>query len=268
MNRINQAFADARRDGRTLFIAYLMGGDPNLKQTAALVPALEKAGVGLIELGVPFSDPIADGVVNQKAASRALTGGTTLNKLLDTIEAIRKTSQIPLVLFSYLNPILQMGLDSFAARAAKAGVDGVLCVDLPPEEASPCAEKLKSAGLKNIFLLAPTTPDDRIKKIDRLASGFLYYVSRLGVTGVRDTLDSELEKRLQQVKKLITHPLAVGFGISTPEHIRKLSTLCDAIVVGSAIVQKIEEVGDKKNLAEEISSFVKTLTQELRHAKT
>jgi len=258
MNRIDKAFKQSKK---TLFIAYIMAGDPSLKETEALVPALEKAGADLIELGVPFSDPIADGVVIQEASMRALHSGTTLKNILQTVESIRKKSQIPIVLFSYLNPLLQFGLEAFSKEAARVGVDGILTLDLPIEEAKLYIKTFKKCGLKNIFLIAPTTPIDRIKKIDKIASGFLYAVSRLGVTGMKKELPQDIENRLKEIKKNSHLPIAVGFGISNPEHVQKLSGQCDAIVVGSAIVKKIEE--NKTELVENVSNFVRTLTAKL-----
>lgn len=260
MNRIDRAF----KKGKTLFIAYIMAGDPRLEETEVLVPALEKAGVDLIELGIPFSDPIADGVVNQEAAMRALASGTTLKKVLKTVEAIRKTSQIPLVIFSYLNPITQFGIEAFAKVAARAGVDGLLALDLPPEESHHYLKAFKKEKLKTIFLIAPTTPIERIKIINKVASGFLYYVSRLGVTGMKEDLAQDLEKRLKEIKEISKLPVAVGFGISKPEHVKQLAPLCDAVVVGSAIVKKVEENLKDPKLIENVSGFVQTLTAELK----
>lgn len=265
MNRIDKTFKQAKQNKKTLFIAYIMAGDPTLKETETLVPALENAGVDLIELGIPFSDPIADGVVNQEAAMRALSSGTTLKGVLQTVSQIRQTSQIPIVLFSYLNPITQFGIEEFAQQASKVGIDGVLALDLPPEESKPYVQSFKKAGLKSIFLISPTTDVERIKKINKMANGFLYYVSRLGVTGIQENLGFGLENRLKEIKQNSSLPIAVGFGISKPEHVKELSSLCDAVVVGSAIVKKVEENIGNSSLIENVTQFVKSLTSELNN---
>ncbi len=256
MNRIDRTFQKSKKEGKTLFIAYIMAGDPSLAQTEKLVPALEASGVNILELGVPFSDPIADGVVNQNAGMRALEAGTTLAGILNSVKKIRLTSQIPMVIFSYLNPILQYGVEAFARDAAAAGIDGILALDLPPEEAKSFVTPFKQAGIKTIFLISPTTPKERIQKIGSLASGFIYYVSRLGVTGVQKNLAEGLPEKLREIKKVCSLPIAVGFGVSEPHHVKQLSGRCDAIVVGSAIVKKIEEKQD-------VCQFVRTLTKEL-----
>lgn len=256
MNRIDHTFQKSKKEGKTLFIAYIMAGDPSLAATEKLVPALEASGVNILELGVPFSDPIADGVVNQNAGMRALESGTTLTGILNSVKKIRQTSQMPMVIFSYLNPILQYGVKAFARDAAAAGIDGVLALDLPPEEAQSFVAPFKHEGLKTIFLISPTTPKERIKKISSLASGFIYYVSRLGVTGIQKNLAEGLSEKLHEIKALCSLPIAVGFGVSEPHHVKQLSGRCDAIVVGSAIVKKMEEKGN-------VSQFVQTLTKEL-----
>ncbi len=263
MNRIDQAFQQAKKKGKPLFIAYIMAGDPSLKETEKLVPALEKAGVGIIELGIPFSDPIADGAVNQEAGMRALNAGATLHKVLDSVKTIREKTEIPIVLFSYLNPILQYGTKEFSQDAVKAGVDGTLALDLPPEESSLVTSDFKEAGLKTIFLITPTTPKERIKKISSLASGFIYYVSRLGVTGVQHNLAEGLQSRLDEIRTEVKVPIAVGFGISEPQHIQQLKDHCEAIVVGSAIVKRIAEKGDDPSMIPSVTEFVQTLTREL-----
>ena len=256
MNRIDHTFQKSKKEGKTLFIAYIMAGDPSLAATEKLVPALEASGVDILELGVPFSDPIADGVVNQNAGMRALKSGTTLTEILNSVKKIRRVSQLPMVIFSYLNPILQYGVEAFAHDAAAAGIDGILTLDLPPEEAQSFVVPFKQAGLKTIFLISPTTPKERIKKISSLASGFIYYVSRLGVTGIQKNLAKGLSEKLREIKANCSLPIAVGFGVSQPHHVKQLSGRCDAIVVGSAIVKKIEEKGN-------VSQFVQTLTKEL-----
>lgn len=263
MNRIDRVFQKNKKQGKTLFIAYIMAGDPSLELTEKLVPELEKSGVDILELGIPFSDPIADGVVNQEAGMRALEAGTTLKGVLESVKKIREQSEIPIVLFSYLNPILQYNIDLFSKEAAEAGVDGILPLDLPLEESKPFIKPFKQAGIKNIFLVTPTTSVERIQKINTLASGFIYYVSRLGVTGVQNNLVEGLETRLAQIKQLTQIPIAVGFGISEPKHIQQLKGKCEGVVVGSAIVKKFAEKGDGPSLIPTVTEFVQTLTREL-----
>lgn len=263
MNRIDKVFKQAKQKKKTLFIAYVMAGDPHLDATESLIPELENSGVDLIELGVPFSDPIADGVVIQEASERAIDAGTTLEKVLGSVQKIRKITQIPIVLFSYLNPISQYGIEKFSRDAVEAGVDGLLILDLPPEESAQSMKVFKKAGLKTIFLIAPTTPEERIEKIAKSASGFLYYVSRLGVTGIQDTIAGNVEEKLKKIRAHSSLPVAVGFGISKPEHVLELSKSCDAVVVGSAIVKKIAESNETSRI-DQVTQFVHSLTSELK----
>jgi tryptophan synthase alpha chain len=238
--RIARRFAALRGAGELGIVAYITAGDPSLDATLEFVLALEHAGTDVIELGVPFSDPLADGPTIQRASERALKAGTTLPRILDLVRRIRKTSQVPLVLFSYFNPILQMGLEKFAADASDAGVDGVLATDLSPEESVEYRRILKSQHLDTIFLCAPTSTDERLASIAACSTGFLYLVSRTGVTGAKDTLPDDLPTLLRRVRSFTKLPVAVGFGISLPGQISILGGLADAAVVGSALVSEIE----------------------------
>jgi tryptophan synthase alpha chain len=236
-NRIDQCFATLHQRDEKAFIAYICAGDPDLPRTVDLALALEKAGVDILELGIPFSDPLADGLVNQLAAQRALEAGATVAGVLDCIRQIRRDSQMPIVLYTYLNPIFQFGFDHFHREAADAGADGLLLLDLPPEEDQP------SEGPLHIRLIAPTTPPDRIEQICSRAAGFIYYVSREGVTGEQSSVASSLGERVAEIRRHTKLPIAVGFGISTAEQAREVAKFADAVVVGSAIVKRIGENG-------------------------
>jgi tryptophan synthase alpha chain len=252
-NRIDRCFADLRLKKRKGFIPYICAGDPDLKVTVDLSLALANAGADILELGVPFSDPLADGIVNQLAAQRALSAGATVRGVLDSVRRIRAGSQVPIVLYTYFNPIMQFGLNEFHREAAAAGVDGLLILDLPPEE-----EGEASAGnLLHIRLIAPTTSPQRIAEITRNAQGFLYYVSREGVTGAREDVSASLADNLKQIRKLSDLPIAVGFGISNPQQAREVARHADAVVVGSAIVKMIEKAGRKS--VEEVRAFAREI---------
>jgi tryptophan synthase alpha chain len=261
MNRIDEKFQALRAAKKPGFIAYITAGDPHLKSTPALVAALEQSGVDIVELGIPFSDPLADGATIQAAAGRAIAAGATVAGVLETIREIRKTSQIPIVLFTYLNPIYIYGYDRFHADASAAGADGLLILDLPPDEAARNAELMKSHGLLSIRLIAPTTPPERMELIAKSAEGFIYYVSREGVTGEQTSLSTDIAVQVAEIKKHTTLPVAVGFGISTPEQAAEVARESDAVVVGSAIVRRIGEHGAAPDLIEKISAFVKPLAQ-------
>jgi tryptophan synthase alpha chain len=244
MSRIDAAFAACREARRAAFIPFIMGGDPDLETTVDLVGALVDGGADLIELGVPFSDPIADGPVNQQAAVRALTAGASLGGVLEAVSHARRRWDVPIVVFSYFNPILNDGVEEFAGRAAASGVDGVLCLDLPPEEAVPeFVDAVEAEGLAPIFLLAPTSTAERVRRVDELARGFVYYVSRTGVTGARQELAPELLREARRLRRRLHHPLAVGFGISTPEQVAEVGAVADGVVVGSALVALVAEHG-------------------------
>ena len=267
-NRIDQKFADLRAAGRPGFIAYITAGDPSLAATEQLVPALEAAGVDIIELGVPFSDPLADGVVNQMAAQRALEAGATIAKLFESILRIRTKSEVPLVLFTYLNPLYVHGFAKFHEEAAAAGVDGILILDLPPEEVAANKELTDLHQMKSIRLIAPTTPPARMERIAKAADGFIYYVSREGVTGEQVKLSDSIATQVAEIKKHTDLPIAVGFGISTPEQAAEVGRNADAVVVGSAIVRRIAEHGNDAGLAEKVADYVKPMAEAAHRAKS
>jgi tryptophan synthase alpha chain len=241
MSAIAEAFASARRDGRPAFVAFLTAGDPSLDRTVAAAGELERAGVDVLELGVPFSDPVADGPVIQRSSERALGRGTRVVEVLEAVRRIRRTSRLPIVLFSYFNPLLQRGLPRLAAEAKEAGVDGVLVTDLPPEEAGEWIPAARTAGLDTIFLAAPTSPDERLRRVAEASRGFVYAVSRTGVTGERDDVSGDASRLLARLKSLTDTPVALGFGISRPDQVRTAAALADGVVVGSALVRFLEE---------------------------
>jgi tryptophan synthase alpha chain len=259
MNRIEERFARTQREGKRAFIVYIGAGDPNLDATRQLALAFDPAGVDILELGVPFSDPLADGLVNQLAAQRGLESGTTLPTLLETVAAIRKQSQIPIVLYIYFNLIHRVGMEKFIADAAKAGVDGLLVLDLPPEEGANYETLMRKAGLCHIYLVAPTTPEDRVKLIVKRGTGFIYYVSREGVTGMQSKVAANLAEQITKIRAHTTLPIAVGFGISNPEQAKLVARAADGVVVGSAVVNQIAEHGKSPELVAKVTAFVKTL---------
>jgi tryptophan synthase, alpha subunit len=259
-NRIEACFDRLRHERQAAFIAYLTAGDPHLDATVELVHTLERAGVDIVELGIPFSDPLADGPTIQAASGRALAAGTTVAGVLESVRTIRRQSEIPIVLFTYLNPVYTYGFDRFHADAAAAGADGVLLLDLPPDEAEQSAEFSATHGLKLIRLVAPTTPPDRIAHLCATAEGFIYYVSREGVTGEQTSLSDSIEARVAEIRKHTTLPVAVGFGISTPEQSAAVARVADGVVVGSAIVRKIGEHESDPDLVQKVEDFVRPLT--------
>ncbi len=265
VNRIDQRFAELRARQQKAFVAYITAGDPNLDATVRLAQALEKAGVDVLELGVPFSDPLADGMVNQLAAGRALKTGTNLRGILRAVKRMRARGvRIPLVLFTYFNPIHRHGLPRFIREAARAGVDGILNLDLPIEESGPSLQLMEKAGLHAVSLIAPTTSPDRMAAIAHRARGFIYYVSREGVTGVQRKLAGGIEPRIRALRKHTRIPIVVGFGISTPAQVRAVSRLADGCVVGSAIVQRIADLGRSPRMVPVVSRFVRSLVAPLR----
>jgi tryptophan synthase alpha chain len=266
MNRLDPCFAGLRSKGQRAFVAYICAGDPSLEKTREIVLALEKSGVDIIEFGLPFSDPLADGIVNQMAADRALRAGTTTAKVLAFIKELRRETQIPIVLFTYLNPVYTYGFEAFHKDAAAAGVDGVLILDLPPDEAARNKELMESSGLKQIRLIAPTTPEERIKLIAAQAEGFIYYVSREGVTGAQAKLSDTISSMVGMIKAATKTPVCVGFGISNPEQAKTVAGMADGVVVGSAIVKLIEQHGGSAELAERVSAFVKPLVDAVKAA--
>ncbi|MCE9519410.1 MAG: tryptophan synthase subunit alpha [Verrucomicrobia bacterium] len=264
MNRIDQCFEKLRAAEKCGFIAYISAGDPDLARTRDIVLELERCGVDIVELGLPFSDPLADGIVNQLAADRALRAGTTTPKVIDFIRELRRETQIPLVLFTYLNPVYTYGFERFHQDAAAAGADGVLILDLPPDEASQNKELIESAGLKHIRLIAPTTPESRIELIAAQSEGFIYYVSREGVTGAQTSLSTGIAAQVALIKSHTATPVAVGFGISTPEQASAVAGMADAVVVGSAIVKLIGQHGASPDLSARLAAFVKPLVDAVK----
>jgi tryptophan synthase alpha chain len=261
MTRIGTLFEHLRNSGRKGLIAYLTVGDPSPERTPALVEALERGGADLIELGVPFSDPIADGPVIQRAGERALRAGTTLRGVLEIAREIRTRSEIPLLLFTYLNPVLRYGLEALARDAAGSGIDGCLLTDASVEEAGEYVRVMRGAGLDTVFLAAPTSSPRRLQMVAEYSSGFVYLVSRTGVTGERESLSGSVGALVRAMRAITRLPLAVGFGISRPEHVAELGQLVDAVVVGSALVHLIERNLDNPSLEIQLEA----LARELKH---
>jgi tryptophan synthase alpha chain len=265
--RISKRFAALRESGELGIVAYITAGDPTLDATHKFVLALASAGADVIELGIPFSDPLADGPTIQRASERALKAGTTLAQVIDLVREIRKSSEVPIVLFSYYNPVLQLGLEKFASTAATAGADGVLITDLTPEESDDYRQVLGAHHLDTIFLGAPTSTDDRLAKIATASSGFLYLISRTGVTGAKDTLPDDLPALLRRARNVTQLPIAVGFGISLPGHVSVLGGLADAAVVGSALVSEIERATAANPTPAAIDAAVTGLAARIRSLK-
>jgi tryptophan synthase alpha chain len=261
--RIERKFQSLREKGRAALVTYITAGDPSLELTPDIVFQLEKSGADIVELGVPFSDPMADGPTIQLASERALKGGTTLHGVLDAVRMIRRHSEIPLLLFGYYNPFFAYGLEKLAADASEAGVDGILSVDLPPEEAEEFKIYTDNKGLNLVFLLAPNSTAERISLVAKHASGFVYLVSVTGVTGERPSLDYSLEPVINEIRKHIRLPVGVGFGVSTPSQASKIASLADAVIVGSALVRIIEKDGNNTVLLlDKIGDFVSGLSKE------
>jgi tryptophan synthase alpha chain len=259
MTRIGRLFECLKRDGRKGLIAYITAGDPSLERTPALVEALVRGGVDLIELGVPFSDPIADGPVIQRAGERALKAGATLSGVLDVASEIRRHSEVPLLLFTYLNPVVRYGLDRLAHDAADAGIDGCLLIDASVEEAQEYVAAMHRHGLDTVFLAAPTSTRRRLELVARYSTGFVYLVSRTGVTGERETLSDAVTPLVRAVREVTDLPLAVGFGISRPEHVAEVGRQVEAVVVGSAFVRIIERHSESSRLEQELEAFTREL---------
>ncbi len=265
--RITLKFAQLRACNRSALIPFIVAGDPDLERTGRLVMELEARGADLIELGVPFSDPMADGPANQRAAARGLASGATLPAILAAVAELRKHTQIPIILFGYYNPIFRYGCERLCGDAKRAGVDGLLVVDLPPEEAQELAKPARAAGLDLIYLLAPTTPPERSRMVASSATGFLYYVSVTGVTGARTALASDLEQKVTALRGITDLPIGVGFGISTAEQTREVARFADAVVVGSAISQLIERNAASDGLVAAVGEFVGMLKQAISEAR-
>jgi tryptophan synthase alpha chain len=263
--RISQRFAELRESGELGIIAYITAGDPSLDATHKFVLALAEAGADVIELGIPFSDPLADGPTIQRASERALKAGATLAGVLELVGRIRQSSQVPLVLFGYYNPFFQMGEEKFAAAASSAGADGVLVTDLTPEESVDYRRILAAHHLDTVFLGAPTSTDERLSTIAAVTSGFLYLISRTGVTGAKDSLPDELPALLRRARAITTIPIAVGFGISLPGHVSLLGGLADAAVIGSALVSEIENAKSVDAAATALAVRIRSLKEAARH---
>ena len=258
-SRIATMFDDLKRNGRKGLIAYLTAGDPSPERTPALVEALEHGGADLIELGMPFSDPIADGPVIQRAGQRALAAGTTLRKVLEIAAQVRQRSEIPLLLFTYLNPVVRDGLDALARDAAACGIDGCLLIDASVEEAGDYVDAMRRHNLDTVFLAAPTSTERRLRLVAQYSTGFIYLISRTGVTGARESLSAAVGPLIAAVRAVTDLPLAVGFGISRPEHVAELGRQVEAVVVGSAIVDLIERNRDNTSLEIQLESFAREL---------
>ena len=265
-SRIGETFARLRARGERALVVYVMAGDPSLAETRRLVIEAERRGADLVELGVPFSDPLADGPVIQRAGTRALAAGTTLARVLELVATLRAEVRLPLVLFTYYNPVLAFGLKSFARTAVDAGADGVIVPDLPYEEADPLRAEAEPAGLDMIQLVAPTSPPARLKTIARVSRGFIYVVSLQGVTGERRALPPGLEAQVRTVRLVTTKPVCVGFGVSTPEHAAAVGRVADGVVVGSAIVRTIEQHAGTAGLSKHVGDFIAALKMPLRGA--
>lgn len=263
-SRIGRRFRELSESGELGLITYVTAGDPSLDGTEKIVLAMAEAGADIIELGVPFSDPVADGPTIQRASERALRNKVTLSAVLDLVGRLRTRVKIPLVLFSYFNPILQMGIEKFADAAASAGADGVLATDLTPEESADYLEVLRARTLDTIFLAAPTSTDTRLEQIARVSTGFLYLISRTGVTGARESLSEELPALVRRVRRFTSLPVAVGFGISLPTQVTVLGGIADAAVVGSALVAAIEKASDGDSAASSAASLVRSLKHAAR----
>jgi len=262
--RITRRFRKLRETGELGLVAYITAGDPSLEASEKIVLAAAEAGADVIELGVPFSDPVADGPTIQRASERALRSGTTLVGVIDLVRRLRARTDVPFVLFSYYNPILQMGLEKFAEAASAAGADGVLATDLTPEEGTEYRAVMRARGLDTIFLAAPTSTDERLKKISEFSSGYLYLISRTGVTGAREALPEDLPALARRARQFTKLPLAVGFGISQPEHVSILGGVADAAVVGSALVAEIEKAATPDAAAAAVADRIRVLKRAAR----
>lgn len=259
MSRITSKFETLKRVGRKAFIPYITAGDPDLDTTVRLMLELERSGADILELGVPFSDPMADGPVIQRASERALRNGVTVRDCLELVRQVRRDSELPIVLFSYFNPLLSFGADRLPEELSNAGVDGILVTDLVPEEAGEFVESMRTAGIDTVFLVAPTSTDERIKRVASVSSGFIYAVSRTGVTGIRQSLSHAAETLVRRVKRFTDLPVAVGFGVSTPEHVSEVWCHADGAVVGSRLVAEIADAGAHSDVVKLVGSLAKQL---------
>lgn len=266
MSRIEETFQKLRGRGEKAFIPYLTAGDPNLDWTGRFMKALADGGADLIEIGVPFSDPIADGPTIQRASQRALRGGVSLEKVIGLVEKVRAEVDVPLVLMGYYNPIFKMGVEVFTRESSRSGVDGVIVPDLPPEEAEPLISSCRQWGIDTIFLVAPTTPRERLRRVAEVTRGFLYYVSLTGVTGAREHLAAGIQEAIARIRTQTALPIAVGFGISTPEQSRLVARWSDGVVVGSALVDLIEKTQNNNDLETVLSGFTLSFKQALQNS--
>jgi len=261
MDRIDTQFRELRKAGHTAFIAYITAGDPSLDVTGELVPALERAGTDIVELGIPFSDPLADGPVNQAAAERALKHKVSLADILKFMTQLREKTSIPIVFFTYFNPIFAYGIEKFAEDAASVGANGALVVDLPPEESKEYKAAMDAAGLSTVYLVAPTSTRQRIELIAKHSTGFVYYVSRTGVTGVRESVEETVKPMVAEIRTFTDKPIGVGFGISKPEHVKEVAQYADGVVVGSGIVRLIGELQASPDMVSEVAEFTGELAR-------
>jgi tryptophan synthase alpha chain len=264
VSRLDATFRRLRARGERALVVFFTAGDPSLETTARLVIEAERRGADVIELGVPFSDPVADGPVNQRAGQRALAAGASLRRLLDLMRTLRAEVSVPIVLFTYYNPLLAFGLAAFAETAGKVGVDGVIVVDLPPEESAELRRETDAAGVDMIHLVAPTSTPDRVRLIARRTRGFVYLVSLTGVTGERAAVPDDLEAQVRALRLVTTKPICVGFGISRPEHTAAVGRLADGVIVGSAIVRLVEEHAGSPSLVTDVGDFIASLKAPLR----
>jgi len=264
MNRIDSKFRALKKKGEAALIPFVTAGDPDMATSLKILRALEKGGADAIELGIPFSDPMADGATIQRASERALKNGATLPRVLDMVRKFRRQSSVPLILFGYYNPIFRYGLRRFARDAAVAGVDGLLCVDLPPEESGELAGHAAKAGLDLIFLLAPTSDGERIRLVARKGRGFIYYVSVTGVTGARRQLEGHLQSQVERIRRYSRLPVGVGFGISRPEHAARIASFADAVVVGSALIAELEKTARNVDKPKRAAAFVARLKRAMK----
>ncbi len=260
-NRIDTTFARLREQNRKAFVAYVAGGDPDFERSLEILHALSEAGADIIELGVPFSDPMADGIVNQLAADRALKAGMNARRIIDLIRAFRETHETPLVLFTYLNPVYAYGFEKFHNDAAAAGADGILLLDLPPSEAANHADFAHAEALHHIHLIAPTTPDERKKTLAQSSQGFIYALSRTGVTGGHSAPSQTIGAQVAEIRKLTDTPICVGFGITTPEQAAEVAAHGDGVIVGSAIVRTVQENAEAADVAQKLKDFVTPLIE-------
>ena len=263
MRRIAQRFEQLRKNGEKALVVFLSAGDPDLDTTDALVLAMAESGADLIEIGVPFSDPVAEGPTIQRSSERGLASGASLRRILERIERLRSKVELPLLLMGYANPFYAMGAERFAVAAGQVGVDGILVVDLPPEEGHDFFEAADRHGIDAVLMATPTTPPERMKYLVEATRGFLYYVSLTGVTGARGDLASDVQAQVDLARSFGDVPVCVGFGVSKPEHARELAGFADGVVVGSAIVDRIESAGSREKAVESVASFVEELKRAL-----